>query len=50
MFRKTKLLERIIPDIEDMLAAGGLEVPTVEGVVDVAIPEEKGIGDAGHRS
>ena len=50
MFRKTKLLERIIPDIEDMLAAGGLEVPTVEGVVDVAIPEEKGVGDAGHRS
>lgn len=50
MFRKTRLLERIIPDIEDILAAGGLAVPTVEGVVDAAIPEEKGLGDAGHRA
>ena len=50
MFRRSKLLERIIPDIEDILAAGGLDVPQIEGVVDAAIPEEKGIGDAGHRA
>lgn len=50
MFRRSKLLERIIPDIEDILAAGGLDVPQIEGVVDAAIPEEKGIGDAGHRT
>jgi CRISPR-associated protein Cas1 len=25
-------------------------VPQIEGVVDAAIPEEKGIGDAGHRA
>ena len=50
MFRRTRLLERIIPDIEDLLAAGGLSVPVVDGVVEVAIPEEKGLGDAGHRT
>lgn len=50
MFRKTMLLERIIPDIEDILAAGGLELPKVEGVVEAAIPEENGLGDAGHRA
>ncbi|WP_028536935.1 type I-E CRISPR-associated endonuclease Cas1e [Paludibacterium yongneupense] len=50
MFRRTKLLERIIPDIEDILAVGGLEVPNVKGVVEAAIPEEKGLGDAGHRA
>ena len=33
-----------------ILAAGGLDVPQIEGVVDAAIPEEKGIGDAGHRA
>ena len=50
MFRRTRLLERIIPDIEELLAAGGLSVPVVDGVVEVAIPEEKGLGDAGHRT
>lgn len=50
VFRKTRLLERIIPDIESLLAAGGLVMPKAEGVVQVAIPEEKGLGDAGHRS
>ena len=50
MFRKSRLLERIIPDIEDILAAGGLQPPEVQGVVEPAIPNEKGLGDAGHRS
>lgn len=50
MFRKSKLLERIIPDIEAMLDAGELEKPVPEGVVDAAIPNEESLGDAGHRA
>ncbi|WP_216667394.1 type I-E CRISPR-associated endonuclease Cas1e [Herbaspirillum rubrisubalbicans] len=50
MFRKSRLLERIIPDIEEILAAGGLQPPELQGVVEPAIPNEKGLGDAGHRS
>lgn len=50
MFRKTKLLEKIIPGIEDVLAAGGLEPPVVpEESVAPAIPNPEGLGDAGHR-
>ncbi len=50
MFRKTKLLEKIIPTIEDMLAAGGLEPPEPpEDAVGPAIPNPKSLGDAGHR-
>ncbi len=49
-FRQTKLLKRIIPAIEQILAAGELEVPrpTPESVP-VAIPNKEGLGDAGHR-
>ncbi len=49
MFRKTKLLQRIIPMIESVLAAGGIEPPKEEGVVGPAFEEEKGDGDDGHR-
>ncbi len=50
-FRSSKLLEKIIPLIEDILSAGGLEVPEAhEEAVPIAIPNERGIGDAGHRS
>ena len=50
IFRVTRLLERIIPGIEDMLAAGGIELPTAAPEqVEAAIPEPKGLGDAGHR-
>ena len=51
MFRETRLLERIIPGIEDMLAAGEIQPPEAfsEQVLPV-IPNEKGLGDAGHRS
>lgn len=50
VFRKSKLLSRIIPTIEDVLSAGELEPPKApEESVPVAIPEDKGIGDAGHR-
>lgn len=49
-FRQTKLLNRIIPMIEQVLAAGGLPIPgkPVESV-EPAIPNKEGIGDVGHR-
>lgn len=50
MFRETRLLKRIIPTIEEVLAAGGLPVPEPpKDCVPVAIPEEEGLADAGHR-
>ena len=50
-FRETRLLERIIPGIEEMLAAGGIQPPEAfEGQVPPAIPNEENIGDAGHRA
>lgn len=49
-FRQTKLLNHIIPTIEEVLAAGGLERPQAhDEAVPVAIPNKEGIGDAGHR-
>lgn len=41
-FRKTRLLERIIPAIHDVLAASGLDIPAdaPEGVVPVFVTEE----------
>lgn len=51
MFRQTRLLERIIPDIEDMLAAG--EIPRPEPPADAvgpALPNADSLGDAGHRA
>jgi hypothetical protein len=50
MFRKTKLLERIIPTIGQLLSAGGLEEPeeAPEGMPP-AIKEDVS-GDDGHRS
>jgi len=51
MFRSSRLLERIIPLIEEVLAAGGLEIPeTNEESMPIAIPNKAGIGDAGHRT
>jgi len=50
MFRRTRILKRIIPAIEDVLATGGLPVPTApEDSVGPAFSDEEGIGDAGHR-
>lgn len=49
-FRQTRLLHRIIPTIEETLAAGGIERPKApEEAVPIAIPNKEGIGDAGHR-
>jgi CRISPR-associated protein Cas1 len=50
-FRETKLLEKLIPLMEEVLAAGELQRPEApEESVPMAIPNEKSIGDAGHRS
>lgn len=51
LFRQSKLLERLIPGIEDMLGAGGIQPPEapLESVAP-AIPVPPSIGDAGHRS
>lgn len=49
LFRRTRLLENLIPMIEDILAAGGLTVELPTGVVAPAIPNKEGMGDAGHR-
>lgn len=50
VFRQTRLLERIIPDIEEMLAAGEVPRPTApDDAVGPAFPDPKGLGDDGHR-
>jgi len=50
-FRETRLLKTIIPTIEEILQAGGLQIPETPGdCLPPAIPEEKGLGDAGHRT
>lgn len=50
MFRKTRILDRIIPGIEEILAAGDIKPPPAHAeAVPVAIPNEKGLADAGHR-
>lgn len=49
-FRETRLLKKIIPTIEEILASGGLPVPDIaEEMVGPAFEEEKGFGDPGHR-
>lgn len=50
-FRKTKLLQRVIPLIEEVLSAGGIEPPApAPEAQPPAIPEAQSIGDVGHRS
>lgn len=51
VFRQTKVLDRIIPDIEQILAAGEITRPVAPvDAVPPAFPNPAGIGDAGHRS
>ena len=51
VFRETKLLERVIPDINEILAAGGLAPPEPQpDQLLPAIPNPETLGDAGHRS
>ena len=50
-FRKNKTLKRLIPLIEDVLAAGEIEPPApYDDAQPPAIPEPKSIGEDGHRS
>ena len=50
VFRQSKLLHRIIPSIEQILAAGELQPPeTPEESVAPAIPNKEQLGDVGHR-
>lgn len=50
-FRKHNLLERIIPTIEEILAAGEIQIPQAHPeAVAIAIPNEEQTGDAGHRT
>ncbi len=54
VFRKYGLLEKIIPDIEQILLSGGLNPPDnkedAPEAAEPAIPLEKASGDDGHRS
>lgn len=51
VFRQSKLLDRIIPDIEAILAAGEIARPEAPAdAVGPAIPNAEIIGDAGHRA
>lgn len=49
-FKQTRLLQRIIPMIEEVLAAGEIEPPPPpKDAVPPAIPEPASLGDSGHR-
>jgi CRISPR-associated protein Cas1 len=49
-FRRSQILTRLIPAIEDVLAAGGLPVPEASPeAMPVAFEEAERIGDDGHR-
>jgi CRISPR-associated protein Cas1 len=51
VFRESRLLERIIPGIEEMLAAGEIAPPVLaDEQVGPAFPNPESIGDDGHRS
>lgn len=50
LFRASKLLGRIIPAIEEVLAAGGIHPPEAPPEsVPPAIPNPEGLGEPGHR-
>lgn len=51
IFRSSKLLGKIIPTIEEVLAAGGISPPEAPPEsVPPAIPNPESIGEAGHRA
>jgi CRISPR-associated protein Cas1 len=51
VFRESRLLKKIIPTIEEVLSAGGIEVPKAsKDQLLPAFPNERSIGDVGHRA
>lgn len=51
IFRREKVLARIIPTIEEVLTGGEMQPPPPhEEAVPIAIPNPESIGDVGHRS
>jgi len=51
MFRSSNILEKIIPLIEEVLAAGEIKPPEMPPeAVPPAIPNSESLGDAGHRT
>ncbi len=49
-FRRNRIVERLIPLIEEVLAAGNVEPPgKPQDALDPAIPEGEKLGDVGHR-
>jgi len=51
IFRQSGLLKKIIPTIEQVLAAGEVEPPKAhKEAVPIAIPNKEDLGDGGHRS
>lgn len=51
VFRSTNILEKIIPAIEDVLAAGEIEPPSMPPEsVPPAIPNPESLGEEGHRN
>ena len=49
-FRQKKVLSNIIPMIEEVLSAGGIEKPkTAKEAIPPAIPNQTSFGDVGHR-
>lgn len=50
-FKQAKILQRLIPMVEEVLSAGEIEPPPpAPEAMPPAIPEPSSIGDAGHRS
>ena len=50
IFRSSKILKRIIPQIHRVLAFGGIDVPKIhQEAIRVAIPKRQHLGDLGHR-
>jgi CRISP-associated protein Cas1 len=51
MFRTSNILEKIIPSIEDVLAAGEIKPPEIPPEsIPPAIPNAESLGDEGHRT
>ncbi len=50
IFVQSKILDKLIPTIQEVLDAGGMAPPkTPKDTLPIAIPLEESIGDAGHR-